>query len=314
MADKSNKLLKALPTKAIQPPSRLEDYKIALFGTKGIGKTTLANKFEGAFTLICEAPRRNLSIYGYPNYANGDPPLDYETAARVVELFLESDYQTLVVDTGDRLYELCQRQVREEYGVSHEGEIDYGKGWDKPRELFEAMLNQVAFSGKGMVVVSHVVSKDRVNYLAEDKSEEVRPSLDKRGWAWVQTAADIVLCYDFHGADRVLIVRGNERVMARCGLEDRFIATDGKPLNAILMPNDPAVGVEMLYKAFDNELPDYYREKARIEQAKKAKSIETIKARAGGKPGTKPAINIGNKPNKPNPTGAKPSPTKKPTK
>lgn len=266
----------SLPTKPIEPPTDLESYKICLFGTKGIGKTTLANSFKNAYTLICEAPRRNLRINGYPNYAAGDPPLNYERASQVINLFLKSAYDLLIVDTADRLYELCQIHFRELHGIEHEGEIEYGKGWDKPRELFEELLNRVAFSNKGLIVISHVISKDRTNYVEDSVTQEVRPSLDKRPWAWVQTATDIVMCYDFVGNDRVLTIRGNERVMARCGLKDNFIADDGDELNAFLMPNKPEEGYERLMQAFDNELPDYYRQKEAEAQAKKKANVEKM--------------------------------------
>lgn len=277
MKKPEKRLLKALPSKPIVPPSKLEEYKILIFGTKGIGKTTLANSFEDAFTLVCEAPRRNLRINGYPNYAAGDPPLTYEYANDVIDLFLESNYKTLVVDTADRLYELCQLYVRKINNVEHEGDMDWGKGWDLPREYFEDLLNRVAFSDKGLLLISHVVQKERVSWVTEEGGNEIRPSMDKRAWQWAQTAADIVLCYDFIGSDRVCIVRGNERVMARCGLEDRFIADDGEPLNAFKVPNDPSASYETLLAAFNNELPDYFRSKETEAKAKKKEVLAKLK-------------------------------------
>tara|TARA_R110000868_G_scaffold383246_1_gene650052 strand:- start:802 stop:1158 length:357 start_codon:yes stop_codon:yes gene_type:complete len=99
--------------------------------------------------------------------------------------------------------------------------------------------------------------------------EETVPTMDKRIWAWIRQKVDFVFLYDRVGDDRVLVVRGKDRITASVGPQNCFLDHNGEEVYRILMPNDPTKGYETILAGFNNELPDYDREKERVAALKK---------------------------------------------
>jgi hypothetical protein len=256
----------SLPSQENQPPQELSDSIVAIYGRKGIGKTSLAAQFPNSLTFMFERGRRNLPIRMVPKKDEG--PLDWERTLGYVELALESDeIQTLVFDTVDRAYDRCLEYVCKRLGCKHPNDKnDYGKTWNEVKAEFAALIGVVQDSGKGVVLLSHEAPKPltkSVKGLRREDSESVfqyermEPTCSKQAFETIQEVCDFVFYYGFTEEYRTLTVRSpNDCYWTSCGVGDTFLNPDGSPINTFKVGNNPKDAYKSLIDAHANRLQD----------------------------------------------------------
>lgn len=275
----------SLPQERNVPPDELHQSLIMLYGDKGIGKTTLANEFPDPFTLMFERGRRNLSIFQKPE--KGEPSLNWESAKEYINLFIESDFQTLNNDTIDGMYEACFKHVcSEDHDVSHPQEAgrDAPFVWEAIASEFAKVLSIVQESGKGMIFLSH--SKVRplqtsFKGLARDEVEETEQTYDRleptckpAALRYTDEVCDFYLFYGYREGKRTITVRSPYNIHYTAGgIKDRFLDPDGNPINCFIVGNSPTSAYEDLIKAYNNELYDIDYIPPRKERVKTKKKL-----------------------------------------
>ena len=160
----------SIPTERTKKALGLGDQVITLYGQPKIGKSTFAGQFPNALFAATEPGLNFLEVYQVPvgNWA------DFTKLCAVLArdpLHVE----TLVVDTIDILYDLCEKHVCGLAGIAHPSDASYGKGCSMVKSEFKRVLSKLGTlrtrdGGKmGLGIISHT----RV------VEEETRPGTNK---------------------------------------------------------------------------------------------------------------------------------------
>jgi len=265
-----------LPTDPIEPSTDFGDYAIAIFGEKGIGKTSLAAEFPDAFVNQFEPGRSHLRIRQVPRV--GEPPLDWKRFKAYLALQLaDKSIRSVVIDTIDKAYDACLRSVSADRGFSHPNEAkDFGQTWNAVRDEFYEVMNSIKQAGKTPVWVSHAKHKQVENALTRQTVEKYCPTCVDKALEYLQACADFVFCYTFDEAgNRVVIPRGNEVVWASCGPPDTFMdARTGQPLAQIPIGSSAAEAYRNLCQGFANELTGEVVSPAPEKEVKRRKFVK----------------------------------------
>lgn len=232
-----------LPLQPSVPSSDLGDFIILLYGLPKIGKTTLAAQFPGAFFLMFEPGGKSLAIY-QREVRNWDDFIQY------VKL-IESDtrFKTVVLDTVDIAWKMCEDAVCRQMGISHPGDEDYGKGWARVADEFTKWISRLNKAGKGVIFISHAKEK-QITRRSGASSDRIVPTMAGGARRVIEPMADIFGYYEYgDDGEHQLRVRGDDLVTAGTRLTEHFKDIE----DVIPMGNSPQEAYRNFMRAFDNE-------------------------------------------------------------
>lgn len=234
----------ALPTTLSRPSTRLGDYSILLFGLEKIGKTTLAAQFPDAMFLMLEPGGRGLSIYQTPitNWSM------FKKALRL--LAKDPRFKTVVVDTVDIAFKMCERSTCRKMGIDHPSDEDWGKGWNAIRDEFTEQMAILLSLGKGVVLISHATERE-IKRRDGSKYHVIGPTMAGQARSVIQPMVDIWCYYAFEKDRRVLTIRGDEHVTAGVRPPKNFLSGDTQ-LSTIDMGTSPEEAYANFVAAFKN--------------------------------------------------------------
>lgn len=240
-----------LPDEMSEPADRIEDYNMMIYGPKGIGKTSLAARFDKSLTMAFEPGGKALRTFqrAVPNW------LHFRKYISLLDG--NSKFRTVVVDTAQIAYNRCMDYACEQAGIKHPGDEGYGKGWKRVAQEFERQFNTLMSMGMGIIAVAHD-KDDEVETKSGRKFNKMVPALTGQCDEYFSGPIDIVGYYHYDGEQRWMQIRGSDYVTAKCRLEENFIAKDGQPVFKIPMGNTPDEAYENLVKAFNNEQEESY--------------------------------------------------------
>jgi len=178
-----------LPTEPTKPKTDLSAFNFIIYGPPKIGKTTLASHFPGAVFLATEDGQNALDCYR----------VGVDSWQRFLDACAElmeggHKFQTIIVDTVDNLWGLCQRFVCDKRGIEHESELAYGLGSELIRAEFFRALTKLSMLPYGLVLISHSVSREVTTRTG--KYDRVIPSFKQREQGRLLGMADFILYCD----------------------------------------------------------------------------------------------------------------------
>lgn len=208
----------AIDLLAIQPHKvsrSLKGYSVFFYGEPKSGKTTTAVRFPDSLLLAFEKGYNAIpGVRAQPI----EKWSDFKSVLRQLRKDeLKAAYQTIVVDTVDIAYGLCEKYICAQNGVSVLSEIPYGKGYQLVEKEFDECLRQIVQLDYGLVMISH--SQDKL--FKDEEGEEynqIIPTMDKRGNKIVTRMADIIgysrTIETEEGTQTRLFIRGTSRFVA----------------------------------------------------------------------------------------------------
>ena len=181
------------------------------------GKTTTAAQFDNALLLAFETGF--LAIEG----CMAQPINRWSEFKQVLKQLKDPKahevYSNIIVDTADIAYDLCEKYICNQAGVSSINEIPYGQGWGKAAKEFDEALRAIPQMGFGLVLISH--SQDKV-FKDEQTGEEynqIVPTLGNKPRLIVDRMSDIIgyarpVEREDGSTHTVLYMRGTPRFIA----------------------------------------------------------------------------------------------------
>ena len=128
--------------------------KVVIYGSEGIGKTTIAAQFPNPLFIDTEGGTAQLDVRRI------DRPQSWEELLGIVSEVAKTPNicKTLVLDTADWAEVLCAQHVCEKNGQKSIESFGYGKGYTYLAEEFGRLIkafDRVIDSGKNVVVTAH---------------------------------------------------------------------------------------------------------------------------------------------------------------
>ena len=191
-------------------------YTVLLYGQPKTGKTTTAAQFPQA--LLCAFETGYLAIPGVIAQ-----PVNKWSEFKQILKQLDSDqahqqFKNVIVDTVDIAYDLCEKYVCNQNGVSTIGDLAYGKGYALAKKEFDEALRRIPQMGYGLVMISHAQDKTFKDENG-DEYQQIVPTLANQPRLVVDRMSDIIgYAHPFQEEDgtihTTLFMRGTPRFVA----------------------------------------------------------------------------------------------------
>ena len=204
---------------AIKPHEVSRDlcgYTVLLYGQPKTGKTTTAAQFPQA--LLCAFETGYLAIPGVMAQ-----PVNKWSEFKQILKQLDSDqarqqFKNIIVDTVDIAYDLCEKYICNQNGVSTVGDLAYGKGYALAKKEFDEALRKIPQMGYGLVMISHAQDKTFKDENG-DEYQQIVPTLANQPRLVVDRMSDIIgYAHPFQEEDgtvhTTLFMRGTPRFVA----------------------------------------------------------------------------------------------------
>ena len=153
-------------TDLIQTGVSNRSQRVVIYGSNGIGKSTLAAGFPGPVFVDTEDGTSHLDVHRIP-------VKNYDTLCKALEELRKCELpcETIVIDTIDRVELFLREIVCKEHRISGMEGLPYGKAYhfliEKFNEFLTKYLDALIFEGIHVVVVGHTNIK-RVQFPGMD--------------------------------------------------------------------------------------------------------------------------------------------------
>jgi hypothetical protein len=174
-----------LPTVKTEPKFDILNLRLFLYGPPKIGKSTFCAGMPDAVFAATEPGLNNLSVFQAP-IASWKDFLQFcgEIAGG------KHQFKTVIIDTIDRLYRLCETHVCESLNIITPEDMNYGKGRAKVNAEFFRVMDRLTSLPYGLVFTSHAVTKEVKT--PGGNTDRTIPTLPDKVSQYIISLADVI--------------------------------------------------------------------------------------------------------------------------
>src|SRR5690554_2415696 len=162
---------------------------VLIYGREKVGKTTIATKFPKNILLAFEKGYNALSGVYAQNIHKWS---DFKKVLRQLQNSqVKERFSTVIIDTVDIAYDLCEKFICQREGVDNIGDIPYGAGYRMVKKEFDDALRSIPMMDYGLVMISHAQES---TFTDEEGKEYTRTTttLSNQAKKVVHPMADII--------------------------------------------------------------------------------------------------------------------------
>lgn len=177
-----------LPTSMTLPVDDLSGLLLLLYGGTKIGKSTWASESDNPLFLATEPGLNHLKRF--------EVTIDsWETLLKACALLAQGQhpYKTVIIDTVDNAYLMCQKWVMDTNRISDLG-ADNNRGYSLVNNEFRRVINRLAQLPYGLFLISH--AQDVEIKTRTGKYTKTVPTLPGKSRQMVLGLVDVVLFAD----------------------------------------------------------------------------------------------------------------------
>lgn len=209
----------SLPTQPKEVDMNLGHYIALLYGQPGIGKTTCCSSWPNAIFFETEPGLKGKRVFSFNDEAG---ITDWSIFRAGVDLIVAGGHQfeTVIIDTADRAYDMCMDWVCQERGIEYPGEDanDFGKSWRAVKIEFLEQINRLA-QKVGVVFTSHA-KESEIKDRSGNKYSRIIPSMSNQARGVIEALVDFAFYAEYFkdraGEDiRVFVCQGDETIWAK---------------------------------------------------------------------------------------------------
>ena len=254
-------LLSLEPTKI---SSDLASKFVLIYGQSKVGKTSFATQIPNSLLIAFEK--------GY-NALAGVMAVDIDKWSTFKEVIrqlekpeVKEKYHCVIIDTATIAYDMAEKFVCAQAGVSKVGEIPYGGGYAMTKAEYAAAFQKIAQLGYGILFISHA-EKRTITDTEDNEMVILSPDLQKRAAQVIEPMVDIIgmidcIVHEDGSSERWLYTRKTPTIMA--GSRWRYLA-----------PKIP-FGYDELIKAIDEAIAKEVANGAQVSTEKVSFEQETL--------------------------------------
>ena len=267
----TSKLFIPGPEEMQEPPNDLQAYMVCVYGTKGIGKSTLGAYWgrkssddpNKSIILMSEPGRRNLRVRKPIHFRTrtakeimdgADDPWE-QLKELTGELVEDSTVEHLSYDSIDLFYTMAQHSVSARNGVTNpsKGGKESPGIWIELRDEFSSYFDALKETNMGILLLSHIKSRE-VETVDSSMFDQVGPSCAPACLQYIKAACDFVFHYSWHNNQRCMVLRDEtNNIWTACGVQDKFCEPTGKIISRLAIPPKPELVYPTLNQAFYNK-------------------------------------------------------------
>ena len=196
-----------------------------IYGERKSGKTTTACKFPKPILLAFEKGYNMLSgviaqpINKWPEALDVKRQLLREEAEVVAGKKAETTFKTVIVDTADLAFDMCESYILNKEGVEYLTETEMNRGYRALSKEFDTFFQDIVRAGYTLVAISHSDSKQVKDKVTGEKYDRIQPTIQKRGFQVLARLVDIT-AYSSYETDEsgvthmMLYMRGDKYLEA----------------------------------------------------------------------------------------------------
>lgn len=200
----------------------LRGYSVLFYGDPKSGKTSTAVKFpkhlllafEKGYAAIPGAMAKPINTWG-----------EFLSTLRELKTDQAKEaFNTIIVDTADIAYDLCERYICAQNDVDAIGDIPYGKGYGLVAQEFDEKLRSIVQMDYGLVMISHSQDKTFKDESGQE-TQRITPTLPNKAQTIVSRMCDIIgysraVLNEKEELETRLFMRGTPRFVAGSRFKD----------------------------------------------------------------------------------------------